>query len=134
VGYSDHLAQILYFNVYTSFRNLMRNRKRVFSDTNIDEFNSLLREETWDDVLKLEDVSISYETVYQFFRHYFRRAFPIKLNSMRKNKRKKRWVTKGILVSKRRMCFLNRIKRVKSLTPKALEYINNYQQILKKLL
>jgi hypothetical protein len=48
---------------------------------------------------------------------------------MRKNKRKRRWVTKGILVSKRRVCFLNRIKRVNSLTPKALEYINNYQQI-----
>jgi hypothetical protein len=119
VGYSGHLAQILYFNVYASFRNLIRNMKIVFSDTNIDEFNLLLREETWDDVLKLEDVNISYEIFYQLFKHYFDRAFPIKLNSMRKNKRKKRWVTKGILVSKRRMCFLNRIKRVNSFNPRS---------------
>jgi hypothetical protein len=32
------------------------------------------------------------------------------------------------------MCFLNRIKRVNSLTPKALEYINKYQQILKTVI
>jgi protease II len=32
------------------------------------------------------------------------------------------------------MCFLNRIKRVNSLTPTAPEYINNYQQILKTLI
>jgi hypothetical protein len=30
VGYSDHLAQILYLNVYTSLRTSIRNMKRVF--------------------------------------------------------------------------------------------------------
>jgi hypothetical protein len=94
--------------------------KRVFSDTNVAEKNFLLREETWDDVLQLEDVNISYEIFYELFRHRFDRAFPIKLNSMSNKKRKKRWVTKGILVAKRRICFLNRIKRVNSLTLKAL--------------
>jgi hypothetical protein len=108
--------------------------KRIFSDTNIAEFNLLLREETLDDILQLEDVNISYEIFYEFFRHYFDRAFPIKLNSMSNKKREKRWVTKGILVSKRKMCFLNRIKRVNSLTPKVPEYINNYQRTLKTVM
>jgi hypothetical protein len=53
---------------------------------------------------------------------------------MSDEKRENRWVTKWILVSKRRTCFLNRIKRVNSLTPKALEYINNYQQTLKTVI
>jgi hypothetical protein len=46
VGYSDHLAQILYLNVYTSLRNSICNMKRDLSDTNTAEFNLLLREET----------------------------------------------------------------------------------------
>jgi hypothetical protein len=97
--------------------------KRVFSDTNVAEFNLLLGEATWDEVLQLEDINISYEIFYQLFRHYFDRAFPIELNSVSKKKRERerRWVTKGILVSKRRMFFLNRIKRVNSLTPKVLQ-------------
>ena len=97
VGYSDHLAQILYLNVYTILRTSIRNMKRVFWDTNIAEFNILFREETWHDVLKLEDVNMSYELFYQLFRHYFDRAFPTKVNSMnKKKKREKRWVTEGI--------------------------------------
>ena len=97
--------------------------KRVFSDTNVAEFNLLLREETWDEVLQLEDINISYEIFYQLFRHSFDRAFPIELNSVSKKKKRERegGSQKGILVSKRRMCFLNRIKRFNSLTPKVLQ-------------
>jgi hypothetical protein len=46
LGYSDHLAQILYIKVNTSFNILKYTRRRSFMENNMQEFTFLLQKES----------------------------------------------------------------------------------------
>jgi hypothetical protein len=41
LGYSDHLAQVLYLRVYTSLIGSIHKKKRFLTKVNIDEFKQL---------------------------------------------------------------------------------------------
>jgi hypothetical protein len=105
IGYSDHLAQILYINVHKIHSISRHIKKRFFTDMNIAKFNSLLQDGKWDKVLQSNDVNLSYNLFIYLFSHYFNMAFPKISTTMRKNM-DNRWVTKGILISRNRMFFL----------------------------
>jgi hypothetical protein len=55
VGYSDHLAQVLYIKMKKLPKGPITTYKRHFTDNNIAEFKYLLHKETWDAVLEPEE-------------------------------------------------------------------------------
>jgi hypothetical protein len=67
------------------------------------------------------------------FLHCFNIAFPYKRANLRE-KPNKRWLSKGLIVSSKRMKTLNNLKRTFTLTREDPAYIENYQQIYKRLL
>jgi hypothetical protein len=56
------------------------------------------------------------------FGYYFNRAFSYKLINLSKTYDSK-WITKGINISSKRMCFLNLVKRKFNLSREAQDYI-----------
>jgi hypothetical protein len=60
-------------------------------------------------------------------------AFPLKSSVIRKNSKNK-WITKGLIVSRRGMYFLKWLKRTIPLTSETLNHMHNYQSILRKVL
>jgi len=59
LGYSDHLAQVVYMKVAKPVLGSTAIKKRHFTDKTIEEFMYLLLEESWDEVFLLNDVNIS---------------------------------------------------------------------------
>jgi hypothetical protein len=57
LGYSDHLAQILYIKI-NKFFNILK-YTQSFTENNIQGFNFLLRKESWEEVLVSQDVDSS---------------------------------------------------------------------------
>jgi hypothetical protein len=107
-------------------------RKRFFSKVNINEFKQLLQE-TWENVFVSNDVNTSYNAFIGSFQYYFDRAFPLK-SSVIRNNYKHKWITNGLIVSRRKMCFLNWLKRTIPLASEILNYIHNYQSVLRKII
>ena len=108
-------------------------RKRHFSDNAIKEFIHFLQKETWDQVLMLEDVNISFNAFMSTFMHHFNALFPAKTFYLNKNKNNK-WMTKGLLVSRNKLRILNDLKRSTQVSVELRCYINKYQLIYKNLL
>jgi len=65
--------------------------------------------------------------------HCFDIAFPYKRVKLRE-RINKRWLTKGLIASSKRMQTLINLKRTFTLTREALIYIEKYQRIYKKVL
>ena len=89
LGYSDCLAQIVYIKVDKPVLGRTAIKKRQFMGNAIEEFMYLLQEESWDEVLLLEDVNISFNAFLITFMYYFNTVFPFKtsyLNNNNKNK------------------------------------------------
>jgi hypothetical protein len=63
---------------------------------------------------------------------HFNALFPVKTVYLN-NKNKIMWMTKGIIVSRNRLRFLNEMKRHTKLSVEFLHYINKYQLIYKNL-
>jgi hypothetical protein len=56
LGYSDHLAQILYIKVNNLKTGLVIKKKRHFTNKSTEEFKYLLHKESWEDILSSDDV------------------------------------------------------------------------------
>jgi hypothetical protein len=67
------------------------------------------------------------------FLYCFDIAFPYKRVKLRE-RINKRWLSKGLIVSSKRMQILNNLKRTFTLTREALIYIEKYQRICKRVL
>jgi hypothetical protein len=59
LGYSDHLAQILHMKVKKPNVGLRKTKSRQLTSRNTDDFNKLIKTESWDKVLLHEDANIS---------------------------------------------------------------------------
>lgn len=64
------------------------------------------------------------------FMYYFNTAFLIKTSYVNNNNKKR--IIMGLIVSRNRMRFLNRIKRSANFSLESLQYINKYQLIYLK--
>jgi len=96
------------------------------------EFKYLIQEETWNEVLKCNEPNNSFKQFMNTFTYYFNTAFPIKVkfeNNFTENK----WITKGLIISRNKLRLLHNIKRTTSLSIEASKYIQNYQQIFRKV-
>jgi hypothetical protein len=113
--YSDQLAQFLCLKVPKAITNSIILRIRSCMENKIQEFIYLLKDEFWEEVIALEDVNTSFNVFFKTFHYNFNTAFQYK-TLRTKNKKQSEWITKGLLVSRNKMWFLNGIKRVISLS------------------
>ena len=121
-GYSDYKAQIMKLNVKTIVRKCKKIKSRQYSEKSIEEFKCLLNKESWQEVFRTSEVNSTLQICMDIFGYYFDIAFPYKLTNLNKTYNSK-WITKGIKISSKRMCFLNLVKRKFSLSREARAYI-----------
>jgi hypothetical protein len=132
-GYSEQFAQFLYLKVPKAITNFTFLRKRSCMENKIQEFIYLLNDEFWEEVVTLEDVNTSFNVFFKTFCYNFNTAFQYKALRL-KNKKQSKWITKGLLVSRNKMWFLNGIKHVIPLSKASLNYVKKYQSNLQKVI
>jgi len=128
---SDHLAQIVEINIGKKNRRIKTVVRRQFTHNSTEEFKHLLFKEVWNDVYNCLDVNSSLEAFLGTFLHCFNIAFPYKTVNLRERSNK-RWLSKGLIVSSKRMQTLNNRKRTFTLMREDLIYIENYQEYTKE--
>lgn len=89
LGYSDHLAEIVYMKVAKPILGSTAIMKRQFTDKTMEEFIYLLLEESWDKVFLLNDVNISFKAFMNTFMYYLNTVFPIKISHVNNNNKNK---------------------------------------------
>jgi hypothetical protein len=97
----------------------------------IAEFKHLLFKEAWNNVYNCSNANFSLEAFLATFLHCFNIAFPFKRVNLQQRPNKK-WLSKGLIVSSKRMQTLNNLKRTVTLMDEALIYIVNYQRMYKR--
>ena len=108
LGFSDHLAQIVRINIGKRKRRTKTIVRRQFTYNSIEEFKHLLSKELWNDIYNHLDVNSSLEAFLDTFLHCFNIAFPYKRVNLRERSNK-RWISKGLIVSSKRMQTLNNL-------------------------
>ena len=132
MGYSDHLAQYVCIKVKEVQEEPIMIYKRQFTNTNMDHFRHVIYEEKWKEVIKVNEPNISFMLFMNIFMLYFNVAFPV--DKVKVNYMVQRWITKGLIVSRNKLCILQKIKRMQCPSAECLEYIHLYQQIFRKVL
>jgi hypothetical protein len=89
LGYSDHLAEVVYIKVAKPVLGSTAIKKRQFTDKTIEEFVCLLLEESWDEIFLLNDVNISFKVFMNTFVYYLKTVFPIKISRVNNNNKNK---------------------------------------------
>jgi hypothetical protein len=79
VGYSDHLAQVLYIKTKKLPKGPITTYNRYFTDNHIAEFKYFLHKETWDEVLEPEEPNTAVNLFMNTFSFYFNITFPLKV-------------------------------------------------------
>jgi hypothetical protein len=95
--------------------------RRQLTNNNIEEFKNLLSNETWNEVFNHSDVNSSLKAFFGIFLYCFDIAFPYKRVKLREIINK-RWLSKGLIVSSKRMQILNNLKRTFTLPRDTLIY------------
>jgi hypothetical protein len=132
LGYSDHLAQLLYIKTKDVQNETIGTYKRHFKEENVKGFQYLLQSENWSEVLAAKEVNVSFNIFMDIVSYYFNTAFPLKV-TYNKDPIVKKWITKGIMVSRNKLRVLNNIKRSIDLSMGSLKYIQKYQLIYRKV-
>jgi hypothetical protein len=109
LGFSDHHAQIVRISLGKRNRRTTTIVRRQFTYNSIEEFKHLSKE-VWNDVYNQLDVGCSLEAFLNTFLHCFNTAFPYKRVNL-KERSNKRWLSKGLIVSSKRMQTLNHLNR-----------------------
>jgi hypothetical protein len=132
-GLSDHVAQIL---IVKKIKIPLQNytymgKTRIIYAESIANFQSYLREETWDSVYNSDDVNGMCNNFHCILIRHFENSFPITNKSYRN--KYNNWITKGIRIScKRKRDFYTIYKHTNNIQVK--EYYKKYCAILKKLI
>jgi len=133
LGLSDHLTQIVKLIIGKRNRRTKTVVRRQFTHNSGEEFKHLLSKELWNDVYNCLDVNCSLEAILVTFLHRFNIAFPYKRVNLRERSNKT-WLSKGLIVSSKRMQTLNNLKRTFTFTREDRIHIENYQTIYKRVL
>jgi hypothetical protein len=133
MGFSDHLAQILWVCIDAQSIEYKKVLRRKFSNGNVIKFMVLLKNELWEDVLVEKNVNELYQIFLNKFFYYFMRAFRLKLE-MKREHENNAWISSGIRISCQKMRFLNNVKHRSALSRDSLNYINRYHRIYKRVI
>ena len=99
---ADHF--VTYLSTKTKIKHKITHTKqtRIFSDTNINLFNDLLKNTDFSYITELRCPNLAYEECISLYKSAFEQAFPLK--TIRPNKKitkREAWVTQGLLTSSR---------------------------------
>ena len=122
LGFFDHLAQTVRINIGKGNRRARIVVRRQLTNNSIEELKNLLSKESWNEVFNHSDVNSSLKAFLDIFLYCSDTAFPYKRVKLREVINK-RWLSKGLIVSSKRMQNLNNLKRTFTLTREALIYI-----------
>jgi len=125
LGYSDHLAQLLYIKSKNLLNGPITIRGRHFTDKNVEEFQYLLQKENWDEVSASSEPNTFFNIFLDTFSYYFTTTFPLKVTCV-KDSIVNNWIAKGTINSRNKLRLLCNIKRSMNLPMESLKYIQNY--------
>jgi uncharacterized protein YktA (UPF0223 family) len=133
LGLSDHHAQLVpvLFKNHTDVDQKVL--KRYFGEENIKEFTSLLEKLSWQKVFSETEVNAKFKAFMDLVLYQFNVAFPLQLRH-RKKPLWKGWITQGIIMSSKKMRFLNMLQKQPNLTVEAKTYIDKYRRIYKRVI
>jgi len=132
LGFSDHLAQIVKIKTGKGNRRTKIVVRRQLTNHGIEELKNLLSNESWNEVFNHSDVNSSLKAFFYIFLYYFGIAFPYKRVKL-KEIVNKRWLSKGLIVSSKRMQILNNQKVLLPHEGSSNLY-KKYQRIYKRIL
>jgi hypothetical protein len=130
LGFSDYLAQIIKINT-AKRKQQKQNRRRQFTNNSVEEFKNLLSKQPWNEVFNHSDANSSLKAFIDILLHCFNTALPYK-RVKSSDTINKRWISKGLIVSSKRVKVLNSLKRKFTLTKEALDYIKNIKEYIKE--
>jgi hypothetical protein len=128
-GLSDHDAQLLIINnMYAATKKVsLKQRTRIIKSETLTNFQSLLKQETWQSVYQTQDTN---NILNSFLNTFFEASF---LFTYRNTKEKNDWITQGIKIScKRKRSLYTLTKNSNDLKAKARYIV--YCEILKKVI
>lgn len=109
---------------------------KINRDTKINNINLLnfqLAKENWDFLHHNSSVETKFEIFNKTFNFYLDTCCPIKRTKKPHLKKKTKWITKGILVSRERLCFLSEVsKNTNNL--EFFTYFKSYKKIYRKII
>ena len=108
--------------------------KRQFSNMNMDYFKYLMCDEKWIEAIESHELNGSFMSFINTFIYYFNVAFPVKKQEVKANGIVQRWITKGLIVSRNKLRIHRKLKWLQYTSEEFLEYIQTYQNILRKVL
>jgi exonuclease III len=128
---SDHHAQLLpvLFKNHTDVDHKVL--KRYFGEENIKEFKSLSEKLSWQEVFSETEVNVKFKAFMDLVLYQFNIAFPLQLRHSKKPLWKGR-TTQGIIMSSKKMRFLNMLQKLPNLTVEVKTYIDKYRHIYKR--
>jgi exonuclease III len=107
--------------------------RRSFNHTNLSNFRNSLSALSWNNVMQCNFVDEAYNLFWSDFKTFFDLHFPLKKQKFNKNfHSKNKFITQGILVSRRRKNELLKL-HVKSRTPESKEIYCNYRNMYNKI-
>jgi hypothetical protein len=98
-GISDHDAQLLTINnIYAATNKVsLKQRTRLINNDTLTNFQTLLKQETWESVYQTQDTNYMFNSFLRTFLNIFESSFPV--NYRRTYKEKNDWITQGIKIS-----------------------------------
>ena len=93
---SDHDAQLLTINnIYAATKKVsLKQRTRITNSETRTNFQSLLKQETWQSVYQTQDTNNMFNSFLNTFLHIFEASFPVTYRSTKEKKND--WITQGI--------------------------------------
>lgn len=136
---SDHKAQVLNLNIHEKFIAQGKNSKyRDFKNPDQQkEFLRLLAQEEWNSILQMDSQRSNekFDAFVNLFNHYIDLCFPWKTQKQNKSNNKNEWITKGILISRKRKFDLYvKAKFSNDINDMLLykKYLKIYRQVIKE--
>jgi hypothetical protein len=123
MGYSDHLAQYVCMKSSQVQKGPNMMYERLFTSMNVDYFKHLMCDKKWTETIESYELNSCFLSFINTFSYYFNVAFPVKKYEVKANYIAQRWITKGLIVSRNKLCILRKIKRMQCTSKEFLEYI-----------
>ena len=121
---SDHLCTFIQLEFDKSRQKTNTKSFRSFSKHNIDLFKSQMSSISWDHYVEMNDTQVAFDTFWSTFSELFEEIFPVKkVKVNRKKDKMEKWMTKGLLVSRKTKLRL----RQKALEHPTLTFKSDYK-------
>lgn len=131
---SDHFGQIVTLNTSNVTLDPPKiDKKRNVCFRNVQRLKQLLQNETWDFVYQSYDANMSFDLFYNKFISYLDRTCPYKNVRTTNFSKNSNWITKGILVSRKKLKHLNKL-RIQTQNENFNIYYKNYKKIYRKVI